>query len=352
MSFAAPQQKSRLAIGHICIPIYNDFFLVYVLLSPITNMENSFENYKFDEDERWTAYLSRLEITSVNRESALRRLKAKWYKNNVDPTWEDHGTSTPDVATAPTPPPASKPAGQEPRGTTTEPKPRTTENHKLPQTDVVLLVINLLMVPLGLVAVSPFPLSQRSYSLLLLLSLVNQGMKLVKQYGLPGLPLARLKDWGMRALPSTDAHYLSLSLLFLPQPPAAMLVVPLLVLAVYYVATLSGVMFGGAPWWRKWGRPYHQWLASHQQKALLINAYAEVGLGFLLLVQLLTPARAMLLTFAYWNMLKMRYWSADAAQYHRAVWQSMGQRADPYLARVPLLLRVVEMVKKWFNSVR
>lgn len=55
-----------------------------------------------------------------------------------------------------------------------------------------------------------------------------------------------------------------------------------------------------------------------QGQALVFNAGAEIGVGFLLLVGLVTPQRSLLLTFIYWkNFLPTRYHTPDAAGYHR-----------------------------------
>lgn len=59
-----------------------------------------------------------------------------------------------------------------------------------------------------------------------------------------------------------------------------------------------------------------------QRDALVYNAAAEVGTGLLLIIMLATPRRAILLTFLYWNWLRMRYFSPDAATYHNMVRQS------------------------------
>jgi len=57
-----------------------------------------------------------------------------------------------------------------------------------------------------------------------------------------------------------------------------------------------------------------------QGQALIFNAAAEVGVGFLLLIALVSPQRQMLLTFVYWkNFLPTRYHTPDAAGYHRQV---------------------------------
>ena len=40
-----------------------------------------------------------------------------------------------------------------------------------------------------------------------------------------------------------------------------------------------------------------------QGEAQVYNAAAEIGTGFMLIIQLLTPARSILLTFVYWYVI-------------------------------------------------
>ena len=51
----------------------------------------------------------------------------------------------------------------------------------------------------------------------------------------------------------------------------------------------------------------------------MLNAGAEIGLGFLTVLLLIWPPRNLLLPFMVWQTLRMRYWSPDAASYHRQV---------------------------------
>ena len=60
-----------------------------------------------------------------------------------------------------------------------------------------------------------------------------------------------------------------------------------------------------------------------QRDALFYNAGAEIGVGFYLVVMLLTPRRAIMNTFAYWHWLRMRYASPDSAAYHSMVRNDM-----------------------------
>ena len=62
------------------------------------------------------------------------------------------------------------------------------------------------------------------------------------------------------------------------------------------------------------------WLLAVQGQALIFNAAAEIGAGFLLLLGLLTPQRSIVLAFVYWRtFLPTRYNTPDAAGYHRQV---------------------------------
>jgi len=56
-----------------------------------------------------------------------------------------------------------------------------------------------------------------------------------------------------------------------------------------------------------------------QQSALLYNAAAEIGGGFLVIVGLLAPPRSFFLVFIYFQFLRMRFWSPDARTYHLSV---------------------------------
>lgn len=60
-------------------------------------------------------------------------------------------------------------------------------------------------------------------------------------------------------------------------------------------------------------------LLNVQQQALLYNAGAEIGTGFVVILNLLTPPRNIFLVFIHWQWLRMRYWSPDSANHHRMV---------------------------------
>lgn len=142
-------------------------------------------------------------------------------------------------------------------------------------------------------------------------------------YGATGGPaawnLAAIMTWAQRVLTTSDAHYLILALAAYLNPPVTALLVPYVVLAAYGLADFVSQHCSSHPMWQKYGEPMHQKMLAYYQKALQFNAQSEVLLGFQLIVGLLFPGRAPMLLMAVWQVLRLRFWSVDAAVYHRRV---------------------------------
>jgi hypothetical protein len=103
--------------------------------------------------------------------------------------------------------------------------------------------------------------------------------------------------------------------------------VPFLVLAVYQLAFFFSEHFPHHPLWQQHGAKAYQWLVQHKQQALLLNAQTEIMNGFTLLVTLVLPSRRPLLMLMVWQVLRLRYWSVDAAIHHRQVRRSLASEA-------------------------
>lgn len=52
------------------------------------------------------------------------------------------------------------------------------------------------------------------------------------------------------------------------------------------------------------------------------------------------------------NLLKMRYHSAESAQYHQAVWRHIDQRTLPLRLKVPQAEQAIRYVQQWWNVAR
>lgn len=54
-----------------------------------------------------------------------------------------------------------------------------------------------------------------------------------------------------------------------------------------------------------------------QKETLALNAMSEIGTGLVLIFQLFTKQRSILITMMYWQWLRLRYHTTDSAAIHR-----------------------------------
>lgn len=220
-----------------------------------------------------------------------------------------------------------------------------------------MFVAHVALTLLGAVQIIPFTtvLTARCYRVFCQVAALTHAYKMVQRYGLPPFrpwSWANLTSWAQRALPSADFHYAMMALVFLPHPPRALLVVPSGTLALYHVMAFCRSHFSNTSLWKKYGARANDWLAARQSQALVVMAGAEVALGLLLVVELLSPRRQLLLVFFMWNMLKMRYHAPDSAAYHRQVWALLDEKTLPLRARVPAIQTLLGYIQRWFLTIR
>jgi hypothetical protein len=162
--------------------------------------------------------------------------------------------------------------------------------------------------------------SNWAYSKLMLVLVFSQGLKVHAAHGLPAaFSLDAIKQWLMRVLPTSDAQYFLLAFAAAPNKPVTAVLPPFLVLAAYQLGSFLAAVAGNHYLWQRHGIHVYRQMQSKQQIALGFNAQSEIALGFLLLVGLPFPGRAPMFAFMAWQFLRMRYWSSDAAVYHRQV---------------------------------
>lgn len=162
--------------------------------------------------------------------------------------------------------------------------------------------------------------SNWAYSKLMMMLVFSQGLKIHTAFGWPAaFNLEAIKQWLMRVLPTSDAQYFLLAFAAAPNKPVTAVLPPFLVLAAYQLAHFLATYCGNHPMWQRHGIHIYRKMQAKQQVALAFNAQSEIGLGFLLLLGLPFPSRAPMFAFMTWQFLRMRFWSADAAIYHRQV---------------------------------
>jgi hypothetical protein len=355
---------------------------------------HAFQGYDFENDPKWRLYKNNLEVPAGRSEQqVLLKYKAKFYKQHVDPDFDVSAASAQTGRTPEQPPRHAntssdqKTAPEATKATSTapsksEPKPangasntgassssaaaaraqgwlktlqQKLQSGRRPSPETIQFGLHFILLWLFLFFAQPFQrrLSYQAWSMFLKVSLATHLYKVYLKAGFPRLkPFpAAPQQWLARVGMSTDFMYAFLSLMFMPQRPITPAVLPIAVLAVYHVFAYASKHFGRTALWQRFGVRAHAWLSAHMRDALMLNAYAEIGTGFFLIVLLFTPARNFLLLFLYFNFLRMRYYSPDVAAYHQQAWVTVDDRVSPIIQRLPILNTPLSMAKRWFHSV-
>ncbi|KAL0051302.1 hypothetical protein WJX82_005382 [Trebouxia sp. C0006] len=312
--------------------------------------EAAFRDYDFTSDDRWNRYRAGIEIPPGRDEEAiLHKYKLKWIPltRQQDPRQERHLRQIPSRTAL----------AQLGAKTSTQLQLQLQLPISLNQTTAFqqqMLSLALHGLHMQLQASEIKKLSQIAWVYFLQTSVLTHGYKVYLKGGFPRFSrsafLATLQSWLQRVGGTTDFQYLMLSAVFLPQQSVSLVIVPITVLAVYHAFAYCAKTFPNNTLWQNYGVRAHSFLAAHQRDALMYNAAAEIGTGFLLIVMLATQRRAILLTFLHWNWLRMRYFSPDAASYHSMVWGIIDQKVGPYIRQVSFLNTALRFGQRWFLS--
>ncbi|WIA08223.1 hypothetical protein OEZ85_007671 [Tetradesmus obliquus] len=323
-----------------------------------TGKVSAFKAFEFDGNEEWKAHLRNVELPAGNPEAALLKVKSKWYKKTVDPDFDPAWLtgSTPSSQQQSSMPQQEQQQSSSARsapqassadaGAARAPQGYARQLHTALLQGIILLLALLYLQPLRL------GLSSWAYLRLTVTLVASQALKLHSAFGMPGFNLAAAKAWWGRVNRTTDAHYFLLAVAAVINRPFTYLLVPFLVLAVYQLAFFLSEHHSSHPLWQQHGAKAYQWLLQRKQQALQVTAQVEIMNGFTLLALLLTPGRQPVLMLMVWQVLRLRYWSVDAAIHHRQVWQALDQLTAGFRYRFPILQKPVNMGVAFFQSAR
>ncbi|KAF6258106.1 hypothetical protein COO60DRAFT_1701483 [Scenedesmus sp. NREL 46B-D3] len=320
---------------------------------------SAFKAFDFEGSKEWKAHLRNVELPPGNPEAALLKVKAKWYRKNVDPdfslSWLASSVpSSQQQSSAP-----QQEQRQQSGSTRSAPQTSGTAHAGGPtQTfarQLLTALLQAIILVLAVVYLQPLKpeLSSWAYRRLTVALAASQALKLHTAFGMPnGFNLAALKAWWARVQRTSDAHYFLLAVAALVSAPHTYLLLPFLVLAVYQLAFFLSEHCSNRPLWQQHGEKAYQWLVQHKQQALLLNAQTEIMNGFTLLVSLILPSRRPLLMLMVWQVLRLRYWSVDAAIHHRQIWQALDQLTAGYRQRLPIFQKAVNFGVTFFQQGR
>lgn len=352
---------------------------------PTKEQESAFAAYEFDSDPAWKYYFNNLTIPPGRSDEAsiIRRYKQKYYKQHVDPSFEVESLKS---AQSSSNPDGNHPSDQTPQmgpsdqtrtrsqvyesgqqsipqgsrngsaGVAGRNPPTGLLQHFNPQT--IIFFSHALVVVLSVLALFPLtprPIMYKSYRFAFLSAIFVSALSVYRQHGLPrALTLDACKIWLQSGLSGPDFAKLFHCLVFLPtSPPVTMALVSVVCSSVLFVSRHLQQNFSEAQIYRQYLEQSCTWLIQNPQRVELFAASSDIGLGFLVIVNLLGPQRNLMQILLYWQLLKIKFHLPTTSFYHRQIWSEWGSKFEPIQRRfLPILTPVLGYAKAWFTNIR
>uniref|UniRef100_A0A5B7A935 Transmembrane protein 33 n=1 Tax=Davidia involucrata TaxID=16924 RepID=A0A5B7A935_DAVIN len=173
-------------------------------------------------------------------------------------------------------------------------------------------------------------------------------------YSLYGKPrawnLQAVQVWFQSVIATKDFMYFIYCLTFVTsQLCLKFALIPILCRALEHVAKFLRRNFNHSSLYRKYLEEACVWVESNTTTLSILSSQAEIGLGFLLIISLISWQRNIIQTFMYWQLLKLMYQAPVTAGYHQSAWAKIGRTVYPLVHRyAPFLNNPISVVQRWW----
>ncbi|CAL4962431.1 unnamed protein product [Urochloa decumbens] len=209
----------------------------------------------------------------------------------------------------------------------------------------------LIVALIGIFPLAPRSLQYKGYRLSLLGTTCTTGYALFAFYRLPRAGnLQAVQAWFHLVTSSKDFIPFMYCLMFVTSKLHLKLVlVPVICWALEHVARFLRRHFTSSSLYRTYLEQPCTWVDANTTAVHFLRSNAEILLGFLLILSLLSPQRNAMQTFMYWQLLKLMYHSPFTAGYHRAIWLKIGRTINPYIHQyTPFLHDPINAGMRWW----
>ncbi|KAJ6810303.1 uncharacterized protein M6B38_158785 [Iris pallida] len=322
--------------------------------------------YDYESDPRWSEYWSNVLIPPhmASRSEVVDHYKRKFYQRFIDPDLvvEAMSMSSSSQSARASVRSSSPPATENTRprttaaafGTGTTPSADTNSNSLRLDRRTIHFSVNawiLIVAVLGVLPLVSKNLSNKAYRLSLLGTALSSFYSLYTLYGKPrAWNLPAVQAWFQSVIATKDFIQLTYCLMLVSsQTHFKFALIPVLCRALDHVARFLRRNFTRSSFYRKYLEEPCLWVEANTTTLSILTSNAEVALGFLLVISLLSWQRSILQTFMYWQLLKLMYHAPVTAGYHRSVWANIGRTAIPYIHRyAPFLNTPISAVQRWW----
>ncbi|KAE8664766.1 proline-rich receptor-like protein kinase PERK8-like isoform X1 [Hibiscus syriacus] len=323
--------------------------------------------YDYENDPRWADYWTNILIPPhmASRSDVVDHFKRKFYQRYIDPDLvvEAMSSSAPSGSAKPTST-SSAAANGEARAHNAGSTARTSGASAGSGSNTVSLRWDLntiqfsvdawifIVAVLAIFPLVPKSLSNRAYRLSFMGTACSSLYSLYALYGKPrAWNLQAVQVYFQSIIATKDFIYFIYCLTFVTSHLCLKFaLIPNLCRALEHIAKFLRRNFNRSTLYRKYLEDPCVWVESNTTTLSILSSYAEIGLGFLLIVSLLSWQRNIIQPFIYWQLLKLMYHAPVTAGYHQSVWTKIGRTANPLMQRyAPFLNTPVSAIQKWWS---
>ncbi|KAL8044316.1 hypothetical protein ABFX02_08G038900 [Erythranthe guttata] len=329
------------------------------------------EAYDYDHDARWADYWSNVLIPPhmSSRNDVVNHFKHKFYQRYIDPelTVEPmvtNSSSQPAKTSVPPPQSSSSTSTTNTRQRSSGSSSRTTSGASAnpPPSSMsmrwdqrtIQFSVNAWILVVAVLAIFPLVpknLSNRAYRLSLLGTVCSSLYSLYSSYGKPrAWNVQALQVWFQSVVVTKDFIYSIYCLSFITSNLCLKFaLIPILCHSLEHVAKFLRRNFSRSTLYRKYLEQGCIWVESNTTTLNIVSSQAEIGIGFLLVISLLSPQRNIVQAFMYWQLLKLMYNAPTTGSYHQSVWAKIGRTVNPLIqSYAPFLNTPISAVQRWW----
>lgn len=325
--------------------------------------------YDYEIDPRWADYWSNILIPPhmASRSDVVAHFKRKFYQRYIDPDLvvEPMPSSTPSQSAKPSASSSTsssagngearaRNAGSTTRNSGASAAAGSNSASLRWDRQTIQFSVNAWVFIVAVLAIFPLvpkSLSNRAYRLSFLGTACSSLYSLYALYGIPrAWNLQVVQVYFQSIIATKDFIYFIYCLTFVTSHLCLKFaLIPILCRALEHIAKFLRRNFNRSTLYRKYLEDPCVWVESNTSTLSILSSHAEIGLGFLLIVSLLSWQRNIIQTFMYWQLLKLMYHAPVTAGYHQSVWVKIGRTVNPLVQRyTPFLSTPLSAIQRWW----
>ncbi|KAG0483212.1 hypothetical protein HPP92_011296 [Vanilla planifolia] len=315
--------------------------------------------YDYDGDPRWADYWSNVLIPPhmSSRSDVVDHYKRKFYQRFVDPDFFIEAMPSASSSQSSRSATSSSTTAREnvrPQNSGTSASSGWSSSSLRLDKQTIHFSVNAWVLIVALLGIFPLVstnLANKAFRLSLLGTSLSSLYSLHSLYGKPrAWNLPAVQSWFQSVIATKDfIHFIYCLMLVSSRVHFKFALIPVVCWAIEHVAKFLRNNFSRSLFYRRYLQGACLWVEANSTTLSFLGSHAEIALGFLLIISLVSWKRNILLTFMYWQLLKLMYHAPVTATYHHSIWTKIGRTANPYIYHyAPFLRTPISAIQRWW----